>query len=270
MYHPAHGALSAFGSSQDDVHFTFDTVLDWGESAAGDWRLKVTDLTKGDSGAFTDWTLDLVGHAASKDDTYIYTNDFANLVKADPARGVLADKDGGINTINTAALGLDNYIDLSGATASSLNGARLTIAAGTTISNAIGGDGNDALIANAAGSMLRGLDGNDALHGGAGNDILDGGVGNDDLSGGDGFDIAVFHHARADYTLTKTATGYTVKDNKGNDGTDQVTGVERLQFGDSVLAFDTVKGTPGQAYRLYQAAFDRTPDSAGLGYWIGA
>jgi Domain of unknown function (DUF4214) len=29
-----------------------------------------------------------------------------------------------------------------------------------------------------------------------------------------------------------------------------------------------IDGTAGQAYRLYKAAFDRTPDLKGLGYWI--
>lgn len=33
------------------------------------------------------------------------------------------------------------------------------------------------------------------------------------------------------------------------------------------LRFD-IDGVAGQAYRLYAAAFDRTPDPAGLGYWI--
>jgi subtilisin-like proprotein convertase family protein len=252
MYRPSQGALSAYGSSQNDVHFTFDTVLDWGESATGTWSLNVVDLDKSATGTFTDWTLDLIGHAASKDDTYYFTNDFPSLVKSDATRGILSDKDGGINTINTAALGLDNYIDLSGATASNLNGGTLTIAAGTTIRNAFGGDGDDTLIANAAGSTLHGMDGNDKLVGGA------------------GVDTAVFRHARADYTISKTDSGYSVKDVKGNEGNDTLTGIERLQFSDSVLAFDTTSGTAGQAYRLYQAAFDRTPDSGGLGYWIAA
>jgi hypothetical protein len=43
--------------------------------------------------------------------------------------------------------------------------------------------------------------------------------------------------------------------------------VERLQFSDQMVALD-IDGTAGQAYRLYQAAFDRAPDKAGLGYWI--
>lgn len=44
--------------------------------------------------------------------------------------------------------------------------------------------------------------------------------------------------------------------------------VERVIFGTSGTAFDT-DGAAGQAYRLYQAAFDRTPDDFGIGFWIG-
>ncbi len=43
----------------------------------------------------------------------------------------------------------------------------------------------------------------------------------------------------------------------------------RVQFDDGQIAFD-LEGNAGRAYRLYQAAFDRTPDAAGLGYWIKA
>lgn len=43
--------------------------------------------------------------------------------------------------------------------------------------------------------------------------------------------------------------------------------VERVQFADTSLALD-VTGKAGQAYRLYEAAFDRKPDLGGLGYWI--
>jgi hypothetical protein len=43
--------------------------------------------------------------------------------------------------------------------------------------------------------------------------------------------------------------------------------VERVAFEDGTLAFDA-DGLAGQAYRLYQACFDRTPDTEGLGFWI--
>ena len=43
--------------------------------------------------------------------------------------------------------------------------------------------------------------------------------------------------------------------------------VERITFENGTLAFDA-DGLAGQAYRLYQACFDRTPDTEGLGFWI--
>ena len=47
------------------------------------------------------------------------------------------------------------------------------------------------------------------------------------------------------------------------------TNVQRLQFSDTMVALDTgPTQTAGSAYMLYQAAFNRTPDAAGLGYWI--
>lgn len=53
----------------------------------------------------------------------------------------------------------------------------------------------------------------------------------------------------------------------GNYGAVYLQSVERVHFTDRSLALDT-DGVAGQAYRLYQAAFDRTPDKPGLGYWI--
>lgn len=50
-------------------------------------------------------------------------------------------------------------------------------------------------------------------------------------------------------------------------GSDTLRNIERLKFDDGAVALD-IQGHGGQAYRLYQAAFDRTPDKAGLGYWI--
>jgi Domain of unknown function (DUF4214) len=54
-----------------------------------------------------------------------------------------------------------------------------------------------------------------------------------------------------------------------NDGSDTLIEIERVQFSDAMLGLD-IEGNAGQAYRLYQAAFDRVPDQVGLGYWISA
>jgi hypothetical protein len=45
--------------------------------------------------------------------------------------------------------------------------------------------------------------------------------------------------------------------------------VSTVYFTDGALRFDT-DGVGGQAYRVYQAAFNRTPDLGGLGFWISA
>jgi subtilisin-like proprotein convertase family protein len=268
MYRPSQGNLSAVGSSQHDVHFTFDTVLDWGESARGNWTLNVRDLQSGDIGSFDSWSIDLIGHNASANHMFVYTNEYAQLVAADSARAVLSDPSGGVDTINASALGSDDRIDLSGATVSEIIGAHLTIAPGTTIQNAYGGDGNDVMIANATGSVLHGMAGNDTVSGGSGRDTLDGGAGNDLISGGPGIDVALYLGPRANYAVSQTVSGFAVRDQAGADGNDQLTQVERLKFSDTMVALD-INGDGGQAFRIYQAAFDRTPDSTGLGYWIG-
>ena len=47
----------------------------------------------------------------------------------------------------------------------------------------------------------------------------------------------------------------------------QLESIERIQLSDHSLALDVDAG-PGEVFRLYQAAFKRTPDLDGLGYWI--
>ena len=64
-----------------------------------------------------------------------------------------------------------------------------TIANGTVIENARGGDGEDVIQGNEIGNQLRGEGGDDEIFGGAGNDRLFGGAGVDTLRGGDGNDI---------------------------------------------------------------------------------
>ncbi|HEY1043902.1 MAG TPA: DUF4214 domain-containing protein [Telluria sp.] len=100
--------------------------------------------------------------------------------------------------------------------------------------------------------------------GGNGREIIYSGTGNDSIDAGAGLDTVIYSGARASYTVTKTETGATVT---GAQGDDSLLQVERIHFADGGVAFD-IDGIPGQAYRLYQAAFDRTPDAFGVGFWI--
>lgn len=80
-------------------------------------------------------------------------------------------------------------------------------------------------------------------------------------------DGAVFTGKRANYTVVKTDAGYTFTDTVGSDGVQVVRNPFRLDFSDTSLAFD-LDGNAGTAYRMYQAAFNRKPDIAGVGYWM--
>ena len=100
-------------------------------------------------------------------------------------------------------------------------------------------------------------------------ETITGSVGNDVLNGGAGIDTVVYAGNRSSYTLTKGASSYTVTDKTGSDGTDTLLNVERVKFTDGLLALDIAPGlNAGQAYRLYQAAFARTPDMPGVKYHL--
>ncbi|MCX7273047.1 MAG: Ig-like domain-containing protein [Burkholderiales bacterium] len=107
--------------------------------------------------------------------------------------------------------------------------------------------------------------GDDTLSGGAGNDSLTGGAGDDRLDGGSGLDVARYDSARAASSFVRLASGDIQV--SGPDGVDTLHDIERAVFGTAAVGFD-INGTGGQAYRLYQAAFDRVPDEGGVGFWM--
>lgn len=100
----------------------------------------------------------------------------------------------------------------------------------------------------------------------AGNDYLSGSGYTAKLAGGAGIDTAIYVGASSQYRITLGEDGARVAGGAVVGG-DSLTSVERLAFSNTNIALD-IAGNGGQAYRLYRAAFDRTPDNAGLGYWI--
>jgi hypothetical protein len=103
--------------------------------------------------------------------------------------------------------------------------------------------------------------------GGAGGVTQDGN--NRVIDGGVGIDAVLYNGSRNDYTISRTAAGNYVVTHNGAGDADVLVNVERLVFRDQLLAVD-INGDAGQAYRLYQAAFNRTPDIAGLGFQMSA
>ncbi len=105
------------------------------------------------------------------------------------------------------------------------------------------------------GGKVAGTAANETIHNGKGADRADGGA---------GLDKMVFDGKRADFSVKKTADGYSVS---SGGVVDTLANIERLVFSDGAIGLDT-DGVGGQAYRIYQAAFARTPDLGGLGYWL--
>lgn len=174
---------------------------------------------------------------ATENTTYKYTD----------ATGLQVDNiidDGGIDTLDFSALTIPVDVNLTpgayssvGKIASGANAlANLTLSLDATVENVIGSPQADTLVGNAA---------NNSFTGGAGDDVINGGAGGD---------TAVFSGPRARYTVTKGASNIVVTDNGGTDGTDTLTSVERVQFSDVKVAYDTALGqSAGNAVLLLGA-----------------
>ena len=99
-------------------------------------------------------------------------------------------------------------------------------------------EGVEHIIGSAAGShitggqgadRLEGQAGADVLIGGAGDDILIGGRGDDRIDGGAGHDVLLVSGSASDYRLLLDGDDFILK---GPDGSDRITGVELIRFGD--------------------------------------
>jgi serralysin len=113
---------------------------------------------------------------------------------------------------------------------------------------------------------LVGTKNNDKIFGYDGFDSITGGTGNDVIDGGEGLDRANYSGSRNEYQIS--ANFAKITDLKvGREGSDDLISIERVKFADQLIALD-IQGNAGQAYRLYKAALDRTPDANGLAGWI--
>ncbi|MDJ0951533.1 MAG: Calx-beta domain-containing protein, partial [Alphaproteobacteria bacterium] len=181
-------------------------------------------------------------------DTAVFDVGIDNVVSADITNSV---------EIETESEGTDTLVDVEFV---EFNGITFALVEGTNEGGdalsggdgrdfIVGGDGNDSLSGLGDGDALFGGAGGDTLDGGSGNDLLNGGTGNDDIVGGEGSDTAVFAGNLADYSFDVRDGTLIVS---GADGTDNVTGVEFLQFDDQTIAADVSTVSiavldPGQA-----------------------
>ncbi len=181
-----------------------------------------------------------------------------NFSSYSPAPALTIYDAGGNDTLDCSGYSANQTVDLHPGSFSSVGGLvhNIGIATNTTIENAIGGSGNDTLIANDLGCSLDGRSGNDTLTGGAGNDRMIGGAGRDTMTGNGGADTFAF------------ATG----DSSATTGqhdliTDFAVGTDKIDL----TGIDADTSTPGiiDAFHfLASAAFDGL--AAALDYFFDA
>lgn len=238
MDRPTVNAEQPFGLSGTDsgvpTHLLWDlsSVQFWGEQATGEWTVSVRDVRPEETGTLSSLSLRVYGALDNGNDTYVFTEEGfksqSNLVLQDET---------GIDTVNAAVMLHDMFIDLSQGLIAAA-GVTNHIASWTLIENAIAGAGNDRIDGNLSNNALQGRDGDDTLHGG---------VGNDTLVGGAGKDTAVFDGAIAEFGVSynPTTQRVTVVDNlstNGNEGTDLLSGIERLVFSDAEISLGSKVG----------------------------
>jgi Ca2+-binding RTX toxin-like protein len=106
---------------------------------------------------------------------------------------------------------------------------------------------------------------NDEIEAGAGDDLINLGAGDDRVDGGAGRDTVGYGHTRASTTVTITADGAVLA---GPGGTDLLTGVELVQFTDTLIMIgsagdDTINGRSVATEMFAGAGHDRINGGAG-------
>jgi len=117
-------------------------------------------------------------------------------------------------------------------------------------------------------STITGTVSSDQISGNELNNLLTGLAGNDTIFGGAGLDTVVFSGLRSQYSLSaQGADGFRVTDSvAARNGTDTVSGVERLRFSDTSLALD-LDGNAGKVAKILGTIFG--PSSVSNKTYVG-
>ena len=87
--------------------------------------------------------------------------------------------------------------------------------------------------------------------------------------GNDLIDVLSINNPSTAFLVSINTGASQITDQVGQLGINNLVNIQRLQFTDTNVALDiSPTQTAGSVYMLYQATFNRTPDAAGLGYWI--
>ena len=278
------------GSGGTDA--TADALFNWtyggealrGENVAGTWTVRIEDTAENETGSLLWYNLVAYGSVTSTDDVYHYTDEFLAMLALENGRGALSDE-GGTDWIDAAAVTGNIALNLNPNVFAKVNGVNwFKIENGTTIENAVTGDGNDTLTGNAAANRLHGMRGNDVIDGGLGNDHMFGGKGNDtyvvaqsgdvaDETDGNGadtvkasisFNLSDTNHAKG--TIENlTLTGSAGINATGNGAANTLAGNGAANVLDGVGGNDTMRGMGGNDTYVVGQTGDVVDETAGNG-----
>ncbi len=117
-------------------------------------------------------------------------------------------------------------------------------------------------------NKLDGTQENDQIEAGAGDDTIQESAGSDVIDGEGGNDTVVYGGSRSEYQQQLLGPGMVRVDKPGGNS-DTLFNIERIDLTDGDFVFDIDSANIGFSYRIYQAAFGRTPDEGGLRFWTG-
>ncbi|MEH2502817.1 serralysin [Bradyrhizobium sp. AZCC 1578] len=169
---------------------------------------------------------------------------------------------GGNDTLDCSGYSSAQTIDLHSGAFSSVGGLvnNIGIALSAIIEKAIGGSGNDTLIASGFGCTLSGGGGGDTLIGGAGIDKLIGGAGIDNLTGGSSGDTFVFAFGESSAAsgqhdrITDFVSGLDHIDLSGIDAISSTGGYDLFRF----IATGAFDGAAGELNYFYNSSLGVT------------
>jgi Ca2+-binding RTX toxin-like protein len=157
-------------------NWTFESQAFRGVSSVGQWSVRIVDMFGEDVTIVSDIILQTFGTAISVDDRYVFTDEYSDFAGIAGHRTSITDSNGGIDTVNAAAVTSNSIINLTNDQNSRIDGINLTF---FNMESAIAGDGNDMITGNNQDNSLYGMRGDDTLNGQGGADRLEGGTGND-------------------------------------------------------------------------------------------
>ncbi len=238
------GTFSNAAGATNNIGIALGTIIETGIGGSGNDIITASNVSS-----------KLVGNGGN--DTLIGGNGNDTLIGGSGNNTI--NGGGGTDTVDYSAAPGAATVNLATGTASNGYGGTDTL---SSVENAIGGAGNDTLIASDADSKLVGNGGNDTLTGGSGNDILIGGAGNNTINGGVGTDTVDYSAAPGAVTvnlLTGTASN-------GYGGTDTLSNVEYAIGG---AGDDTLIAGNGGAKLIGNGGNDTLTGGAGNDTLIG-